>query len=262
MWIIYFLEQLGRQSLALLAGLGAFARFALLLLLRCGVVWQKPMLLLRSMYAAGVLSLPIILVAGFFVGMVLAFQGYTTLVRFGAEQSLGIMVALSLMRELGSVVSALLFAGRAGSSITAEIGLMKTTEQLSAMEMMAIDPLYQVGVPRFLGALLVLPLLVILFVAVAIMGAYLVGVVHLGVDGGVFWSQMQAGVDFYDDIIDGMIVKGLVFGWVTATIAVYQGFSCPPTARGMGAATTKTVVLASLAVLGLDFVLTAVMFGG
>ncbi len=255
-------ERLGELTLSTLEGLGRFAQFSLLLILRSGWVLKKPGLLIRAMYQAGVLSLPIILVAGFFVGMVLAFQGYTTLVNFGAEQSLGIMVALSLMRELGSVVSALLFAGRAGSSITAEIGLMKTTEQLSAMEMMAIDPVNHVGMPRFLGALLVLPLLVILFVGVAIFGAYLVGVVHLGVDGGVFWSQMQNGVDFYDDIVEGMIIKGLVFGWITATIAVYQGFSCPPTARGMGAATTKTVVLVSLAVLGLDFILTAMMFGG
>ncbi|WP_072281897.1 lipid asymmetry maintenance ABC transporter permease subunit MlaE [Rappaport israeli] len=254
--------RLGEQALVVLEGLGAFVRFALGILLRSSALLAKPALWVRAMYQAGVLSLPIILVAGFFVGMVLAFQGFTTLVRFGAEQSLGIMVALSLMRELGSVVSALLFAGRAGSSITAEIGLMKTTEQLSAMEMMAIDPMVQVGLPRFWGAMLALPLLVVLFVAVAIVGAYVVGVLHLGVDAGVFWSQMQQGVDFYGDIFQGMLVKSIAFGWVVAAIAVYQGFNCTPTARGMSNATTKTVVLASLAVLGLDFILTAMMFGG
>jgi len=200
-------------------------------------------LTLRATYNAGVLSLPIILVAGLFVGMVLSFQAYTTMVRFGAEQSLGPMVALSLMRELGPVVAALLFAGRAGSAITAEIGLMKTTEQLVAMEMMAIEPVAQVGVPRFLGAWFALPLLTILFVAVAILGAHLVGVVYLGLDDGVFWSGMQNSVDFVSDIARGMLLKSLVFGWVCAALAVYQGFSCPPTARGMANATTTTVVM-------------------
>lgn len=255
------LVALGRSSCNALIGLGRFALFSGALLRFSDVVLRKPFLTIRALFAAGVLSLPIIVVAGFFVGMVLAFQGYTTLVQFGAEQSLGIMVALSLMRELGSVVSALLFAGRAGSAITAEIGLMKTTEQLAAMEMMAIEPVRQVGVPRFWGALMALPLLTVLFVAVAIVGAYLVGVIYLGVDGGVFWSQMQGGVSFYDDIVEGMVIKSLVFGWLTAAIAVYQGFASTPTVRGMGNATTKTVVLASLAVLGFDFVLTAMMFG-
>lgn len=259
--MINFLEKTGRGSVDALAGLGRFALFNLALLRFSDVLVRKVHLWVRALFAAGVLSLPIIVVAGFFVGMVLAFQGYTTLVNFGAEQSLGIMVALSLMRELGSVVSALLFAGRAGSAITAEIGLMKTTEQLAAMEMMAIEPVRQVGVPRFWGALFALPLLTTIFVAVAIIGAYLVGVVYLGVDGGVFWSQMQNGVSFYDDIVEGMLIKSLVFGWLTAAIAVYQGFASIPTVRGMGAATTKTVVLASLAVLGFDFILTAIMFG-
>lgn len=255
------LVRLGESSVNALIGLGRFALFNGALLRFSDALWAKTGLWLRALFAAGVLSLPIIVVAGFFVGMVLAFQGYTTLVKFGAEQSLGIMVALSLMRELGSVVSGLLFAGRAGSAITAEIGLMKTTEQLAAMEMMAIEPVRQVGVPCFWGALFALPLLTVIFVAVAIIGAYLVGVVYLGVDGGVFWSQMQSGVSFYDDIVEGMLIKSLVFGWLIAAIAVYQGFASTPTVRGMGAATTKTVVLASLAVLGFDFILTAMMFG-
>lgn len=259
--MIDHLASFGKTCVDALIGVGRFTGFNGALLRFSDVVLRKPFLTVRALFAAGVLSLPIIIVAGFFVGMVLAFQGYTTLVKFGAEQSLGIMVALSLMRELGSVVSALLFAGRAGSAITAEIGLMKTTEQLSAMSMMAIEPIRQVGVPRFWGALFALPLLTVVFVAVAIAGAYLVGVMYLGVDGGVFWSQMQNGVSFYDDIVEGMIIKSLVFGWLTAAIAVYQGFASTPTVRGMGNATTKTVVLASLAVLGFDFVLTAMMFG-
>ena len=260
--VLDFLAAVGSTTLRCLAALGDFSLFALLLLRHCAVLVRKPLLTLRATYNAGVLSLPIILVAGLFVGMVLSFQAYTTMVRFGAEQSLGPMVALSLMRELGPVVAALLFAGRAGSAITAEIGLMKTTEQLAAMEMMAIEPVAQVGVPRFLGALFALPLLTILFVAVAILGAHLVGVVYLGRDAGVFWSGMQNSVDFVSDIARGMLLKSLVFGWVCAALAVYQGFSCPPTARGMANATTTTVVMSSLAVLGLNFVLTAMMFGG
>lgn len=259
--MIGWLARIGEGTVDMLAGLGRFTLFNGALLRFSDALFAKAGLWIRALFAAGVLSLPIIVVAGFFVGMVLAFQGYTTLVNFGAEQSLGIMVALSLMRELGSVVSGLLFAGRAGSAITAEIGLMKTTEQLAAMEMMAIEPVRQVGVPRFWGALFALPLLTVIFVAVAIVGAYLVGVVYLGVDGGVFWSQMKNGVSFYDDIVEGMIIKSVVFGWLVAAIAVYQGFASAPTVRGMGNATTKTVVLASLAVLGFDFVLTAMMFG-
>lgn len=256
-WLVHF----GARCLSVVRGVGAFALFVIRLLFASSALWRKPMLVLRALFAAGVLSLPIILVAGFFVGMVLAFQGYTIMVRFGAEASLSLMVSMSLMRELGAVVSALLFAGRAGSAFTAEIGLMKTTEQLDAMTMMGIDPLHQVGVPRFWGALLALPLLALLFVAVAIVGAYFVGVVNLGVDGGIFWSQMQHSVNLYDNLFLGLVVKSLVFGATIAAIAVYQGFACAPTARGMGVATTKTVVLASLAVLGMDFILTALMFG-
>ncbi|MDO4643136.1 MAG: lipid asymmetry maintenance ABC transporter permease subunit MlaE [Cardiobacteriaceae bacterium] len=261
-WFFDLLEVVGKTTLACLTALGDFCIFSLLLLRHSAMLLHKPWLSLRATYAAGVLSLPIILVAGLFVGMVLAFQAYTTMVRFGAEQSLGPMVALSLLRELGPVVSALLFAGRAGSAITAEVGLMKVTEQLAAMEMMAIEPVAQVGVPRFLGAWFALPLLSILFVAIAIIGAYFVGVLYLGLDDGVFWSGMQNSVDFRGDILQGMLLKSLVFGWVCAAIAVYQGFSCSPTARGMGRATTTTVVMSSLAVLGLNFVLTTMLFGG
>ena len=260
--VINGLAAVGTATVACLAALGNFSLFALALMRHVAILLRKPLLSLRATYAAGVLSLPIILVAGLFVGMVLSFQAYTTMVRFGAEQALGTMVALSLLRELGPVVSALLFAGRAGSAITAEVGLMKTTEQLAAMEMMAIEPVAQVGVPRFLGALFALPLLTVLFVAIAIIGAHLVGVVYLGLDDGVFWSGMQNSVDFGSDVVRGMLLNSLVFGWVCAAIAVYQGFSCLPTASGMSRATTTTVVMSSLAVLGLNFVLTAMLFGG
>jgi phospholipid/cholesterol/gamma-HCH transport system permease protein len=207
----------------------------------------------------GVLSLLIILISGLFVGMVLGLQGYNTLVDFGAEESLGILVALSLVRELGPVVSALLFAGRAGSALTAEIGLMKTTEQLAAMEMMAVDPLHRVVAPRFLAGVLAMPLLAAIFSALGVYGGYFVGVGLLGVDEGAFWSQMQAAVDFHEDILNG-VIKSIVFGIAVTWIAVFEGYDTVPTAEGVGRATTRTVVNASLAVLGLDFVLTALMF--
>jgi phospholipid/cholesterol/gamma-HCH transport system permease protein len=211
------------------------------------------------MYSVGVLSLLIIAVSGLFVGMVLALQGYNTLVDFGATESLGVMVALSLVRELGPVVAGLLFAGRAGSALTAEIGLMKATEQLSAMEMMAVDPLHRVVAPRFLAGILSMPLLAAIFSAVAIIGGHLVGVELLGVDEGAFWSQMQAKVDLYDDIANG-VIKSIVFGFVITWIAVFEGYDAVPTSEGVSRATTNTVVHGSLAVLGLDFILTALMF--
>lgn len=255
------LIDLGDFTLKLLMGLGNYFLFVLELFRHSFSLLKRPFLGIKALYFTGVLSLPIILFAGFFVGMVLALQGYNTLIQFGAEQSLGIMVALSLMRELGSVVSALLFAGRAGSALTAEIALMKTTEQLTALEMMGIYPSAYVGVPKFWGAFFALPILTALFVSVAILGAYLVGVVHLGVDGAIFWNQMQQKVDFYDDLIQGMVFKSLAFGAIIASISVFQGFSARPTAEGMGEATTRTVVLSSLATLGFDFILTAMMFG-
>ena len=216
-------------------------------------------LVIYQIFAVGVLTLVIILVSGMFVGMVLGLQGYNTLVDFGAESSLGLVVALSLTRELGPVLTALLFAGRAGSALTAEIGLMKATEQLAAMEMMAVDPISRVVVPRFLAGILSMPLLAALFTAVGVWGGHLVGVVLLGVDAGQYWSAMQNGVDFYDDVLNGF-VKSVVFGFVVTWIAVFEGYDATPTSEGVSRATTRTVVNASLAVLALDFVLTSLMF--
>jgi phospholipid/cholesterol/gamma-HCH transport system permease protein len=192
--------------------------------------------------------------------MVMGLQGYNTLVDFGAEDSLGVMVALSLVRELGPVVAALLFAGRAGSALTAEIGLMKATEQLSGMEMMAVDPVQRVLAPRFLASFISLPLLAAIFSAIGIYGGYLVGVELLGVDDGAFWAQMQDKVDLRDDIYNG-VIKSIVFGFVAGWIALFEGYDAVPTAEGVSRATTRTVVHTSLAILGLDFVLTALMFG-
>ncbi len=218
-------------------------------------------LLIAQLYSVGVLSLLVIAVSGLFIGMVLGLQGYTILVKFGAEQALGQLVALSLVRELGPVVAALLFAGRAGSALTAEIGLMKATEQLDSMEMMGVDPLRRVIAPRFWAGQISMPLLAMIFSAIAVSGGYMVGVKWLHVDSGAFWANMQTSVDFYDDVLNG-VIKSIVFGTVVTWIAVYQGFFCPPTSEGIGRATTKTVVYSSLAVLGIDFFLTAVMFGG
>jgi phospholipid/cholesterol/gamma-HCH transport system permease protein len=211
------------------------------------------------MYSVGVLTLLIIVVAGLFVGMVMALQSYYALVDFGAEDSVSVMVVLSLLRELGPVITALLFAGRAGSALTAEIGLMKATEQLSGMEMMAVNPIERVIAPRFLAGFLSLPLLAAIFSAVGVMGGYLVAVELLGLDAGAFWSQAVANVDLYHDLANGMI-KSAVFGFVVVWIAVFEGYDCVPTSDGLGKATTRTVVHSSLAVLGLDFVLTALMF--
>lgn len=216
-------------------------------------------LLMAQLYSVGVLSLIIVVVSGLFIGMVLALQGYTILVGYGAEASLGPMVALSLLRELGPVVAALLFAGRAGSALTAEIGLMKATEQLSSLEMMAVDPLRRVIAPRFWAGFISLPLLAAIFSAVGILGAHLVGVDWLGVDSGTFWSVMQSQVSFQDDILNG-VIKSVVFAFVVTWIAVYKGYDCEPTSEGISRATTATVVQSSLLVLGLDFILTALMF--
>lgn len=244
-----FFQRLGRAHILLFNILsGAHTLF-----LRFGLVIQQ-------VYSVGVLSLLIILVSGLFVGMVLGLQGYNTLVDFGSEESLGVVVALSLVRELGPVVTALLFAGRAGSALTAEIGLMKATEQLSAMEMMAVDPVRRVLAPRFLAGVISMPLLTAIFSAVGILGGYFVGVGLLGVDTGAYWSQMQAKVDLYDDIYNG-VIKSLVFGVVVTWIAVFEGYDAIPTSEGVSRATTRTVVHSALAILGLDFILTALMFG-
>ncbi|HEY4732351.1 MAG TPA: lipid asymmetry maintenance ABC transporter permease subunit MlaE [Gammaproteobacteria bacterium] len=244
-----FFERLGRGNLFILRVIA-------------GVPSLVPQfsLVIAQLYSVGVLSLVIIVVSGLNVGMVLGLQMYNTLVDFGAEASLGPVVALSLVRELGPVVAALLFAGRAGSALTAEIGLMKATEQLSGMEMMAVDPIKRIVAPRFVAGVISMPLLAAIFSAVGILGGYFVGVGLLGVDDGAFWSQMQAKVDWHEDILNG-VIKSVMFGIVVAWIAVFEGYDAVPTTEGVSRATTRTVVYGSLAVLGLDFVLTALMFG-
>ncbi|TFH88062.1 lipid asymmetry maintenance ABC transporter permease subunit MlaE [Billgrantia azerbaijanica] len=254
------LQQLGRRGCDGLETLGRAGVF--LALSSFGVPSREGWhLWLRQMHFVGVLSLAIVLVSGLFIGMVLALQGYTILVDFGAEQALGQMVALSLLRELSPVVAALLFAGRAGSALTAEIGLMKATEQLTSMEMIGVDPLRRVVAPRLWAGFVALPLLTVGFSVVGIVGGYLVGVEWLGVFDGSYWANMQASVDFLDDVVNGM-VKSLVFALVVTWIAVFQGYDLIPTSEGISRATTRTVVYSSLVVLGLDFVLTAMMFGG
>lgn len=255
------LQALGRWGLNFFERLGRGHLFLVQVLVSLPALAKRPRLIVQQLYSVGVLSLLIILVSGLFVGMVLALQGYNTLVDFGAEESLGIVVALSLVRELGPVISALLFAGRAGSALAAEIGLMKATEQLSGMEMMAVDPLSRVIAPRFVAGIIAMPLLAAIFSAVGIFGGYFVGVGLLGVDEGAFWSQMQAKVGLYEDIFNG-IIKSVVFGIVATWIAVFEGYDALPTSEGVSRATTRTVVHTALAVLGLDFVLTGLMFGG
>jgi len=220
---------------------------------------RRPRLVIKQIHFLGNYSLVIIAVSGLFVGFVLGLQGYYTLNRYGSEQALGLLVALSLVRELGPVVAALLFAGRAGTSLTAEIGLMKAGEQLTAMEMMAIDPLRYVVAPRFWAGIISMPILAAIFSAVGIIGGYIVGVVLIGVDSGAFWSQMQGGVDVWKDVGNG-VVKSIVFGFAVTFIALYQGYEAQATPEGVSRATTRTVVFGSLAVLGLDFLLTALMF--
>ncbi|MFC3607860.1 lipid asymmetry maintenance ABC transporter permease subunit MlaE [Stutzerimonas tarimensis] len=217
-------------------------------------------LLVRQLYSVGVLSLPIIIVAGLFIGMVLALQGYNILVGFGSEEAVGQMVALTLLRELGPVVTALLFAGRAGSALTAEIGNMKSTEQLSSLEMIGVDPLKYIVAPRLWAGFISLPLLAAIFTVVGIWGGAMVAVDWLGVYDGSYWGNMQRAVSFDIDVLNG-VIKSLAFAFVVTWIAVFQGYDCEPTSEGISRATTRTVVYASLAVLGLDFVLTALMFG-
>ncbi|MEJ0002466.1 MAG: lipid asymmetry maintenance ABC transporter permease subunit MlaE [Pararobbsia sp.] len=220
---------------------------------------RRPRLVMKQIHFLGNYSLLIIGVSGLFVGFVLGLQGYYTLNRYGSEQALGLLVALSLVRELGPVVTGLLFAGRAGTSLTAEIGLMKAGEQLTAMEMMAVDPLAVVLAPRFWAGAIAMPVLAAIFSAVGILGGYIVGVIMIGVDSGAFWSQMQGGIDVWSDVGNG-VIKSVVFGFAVTFIALYQGFGAKPTPEGVSRATTRTVVYASLSVLGLDFLLTALMF--
>lgn len=253
------LQSIGHNTLSSVQRLGRGHVFLMQVLPAMEGMLFRPGLLIRQMYSVGVLTLLIIVVAGLFVGMVMALQSYYALVDFGAEDSVSVMVVLSLLRELGPVITALLFAGRAGSALTAEIGLMKATEQLSGMEMMAVNPIERVIAPRFLAGFLSMPLLAAIFSAVGVMGGYLVAVELLGLDAGSFWSQAIANVDLYHDLGNGM-TKSVVFGFVVVWIAVFEGYDCVPTSDGLGKATTRTVVHSSLAVLGLDFVLTALMF--
>ncbi len=254
------LAALGRRSLDCFGRLGRGTVFLMWVLAGVAGTLARPRLLIAQVWSVGVLSLLIIIVSGGFVGMVLGLQGFNTLVDFGAEESLGVAVATALTRELGPVISALLFAGRAGSALTAEIGLMKATEQLDGMEMMAVDPLRRVVAPRFVAGFISLPLLTAIFTAIGVFGGYFVGVGLLGVDDGAFWSQMQAKVELHDDILNGVVIKSLVFGFVVTWIAVFEGYDAKPTSEGVSEATTRTVVNSSLAVLALDFVLTALMF--
>lgn len=254
------IERLGQNSLNTVQKIGYSGWFLFRVIARkpnFSRLWPD---LRTQLYSVGVLSSLIIVVSAMFIGMVVALQGYNTLEKFGASSQLGQLLALSIARELGPVISALLFAGRAGSALTAEIGLMKATEQLSSMDMMGVDPLGRIIYPRFLAGLISLPILTLIFSAVAVYGGYHVGVQWLGIDAGSFWSNMQAAVHFRIDVFSG-ILKSIVFAFVVIWIAVFQGFACTPTAEGISKATTRTVVFSSLAVLGLDFILTAMMIG-
>lgn len=254
------ISRLGAGVIATLSSIGMFARFFVQLLARSGIALRRPRLVSQQVHFIGNYSLLIITVSGLFVGFVLGLQGYYTLRRYGSEQALGLLVALSLVRELGPVVTALLFAGRAGTSLTAEIGLMKAGEQLSAMEVMAVDPLRRVLVPRLWAGIIAMPILAAIFSMVGIMGGWFVGVKMIGVDPGAFWSQMQGGVDVWNDVANG-VIKSIVFGVTVTLVALYEGWQARPTPEGVSRATTRTVVVSSLAVLGLDFLLTALMFG-
>jgi phospholipid/cholesterol/gamma-HCH transport system permease protein len=254
-----FLPTLGRRALEVMRGLGHSAFFFVELLKNVPAALKRFFLVIAQVHAIGNYSLVIIAASGLAVGFVLALQGYYTLSRYGAAESLGLLVALSLVRELGPVVTGLLFAGRAGTSLTAEIGLMKAGEQLAAMEMMAVDPKSRVLAPRFVAGIISMPLLAAIFSAVGIAGGYVVGVLMIGIDPGAFWSQMQSGVDVWDDVGNG-IIKSVVFGIACTFVALYQGYEAEATPEGVAQATTRTVVISSLAVLGLDFVLTALMF--
>lgn len=259
--MLELLAYLGRSTLNFSEKLGRSGLFLFRTLSRRPKWPQILKLIIEQIHSVGMLSLLIIVISALFIGMVLGLQGFNTLNKFGATQQLGQLIALSVVRELGPVVTALLFAGRAGSALTAEIGLMKATDQLDSMEMMAVDPLSRVISPRLWAGFISLPVLSCIFNAVAILGGYMVGVVWLGVDQGSFWGNMQSSVDFRVDILSGLL-KSVVFGFVIAWIAVFQGYDAKPNAAGISKATTNTVVYSSLATLGLDFILTAVMLGG
>ena len=249
----------GRATRAQISELGNGARLFLRLLSLLGPSLKRFGLIRDQIHFLGNYSLSIIAVSGLFVGFVFGLQGYYTLQRYGSSEALGLLVTLSLVRELGPVVTALLFAGRAGTSLTAEIGLMKAGEQISAMEMMAVDPISRILAPRFWAGVIAMPLLAAVFSAVGIIGGWIVGVLMIGVDSGSFWSQIQGGVDWWADVGNG-VVKSIVFGFTVTFVALLQGYEAQPTPEGVSRATTRTVVVASLAVLGLDFILTAMMF--
>jgi phospholipid/cholesterol/gamma-HCH transport system permease protein len=254
-----FLGALGARTLKWLTTLGRAAYFFADLLRFTPLALRRFNLVVAQVHAIGNRSLVIIVASGLAVGFVLALQMYYALVRYGAAESLGLVVNLSLVRELGPVVTALLFAGRAGTSLTAEIGLMKAGEQLSAMELMAIDPRARVLAPRFIGGIVAMPILALLFSAIGILGAWVVAVLLIGIDPGNFWSIQQSGVDIWRDVGNG-IVKSAVFGVICTFVALYQGYGTQPTPEGVAYATTRTVVVSSLGVLGMDFILTALMF--
>jgi phospholipid/cholesterol/gamma-HCH transport system permease protein len=254
------LRGIGHRVIDRIWRLGYATRFFISALSCSAESFRRFHLVIKEIYFTGVLSLIIMLVSALFVGMVLGLQGYNTLQKYGSSEAVGVLVALSLVRELGPVVTALLFAGRAGTAITAEIGLMKATEQLSAMEMMAVNPIARVVAPRFWAGVISMPFLAAMFSMMGVFGGYLVAVPMIGIDDGAFWSQMQANVDFREDIVNG-VIKSCVFGVACTIIALFEGYDAPPTAEGVSRATTRTVVNSSLAVLGLDFVLTSFMIG-
>ncbi|WP_298184052.1 lipid asymmetry maintenance ABC transporter permease subunit MlaE [uncultured Pseudomonas sp.] len=251
---------LGRAGIDVLATLGRSGLFLLHALFGRSSTGNGFQLLVKQLYSIGVMSLAIIVVSGIFIGMVLSLQGFSILAQYGSEQAVGQMVALTLLRELGPVVTALLFAGRAGSALTAEIGNMKSTEQLSSLAMIGVDPLKYIVAPRLWAGFISMPLLAMIFSVVGIWGGAMVAVDWLGVYEGSFWANMQSSVSFREDVLNG-VIKSIVFAFVVTWIAVFQGYDCEPTSEGISRATTKTVVYASLAVLGLDFILTALMFG-
>ena len=253
------LANLGSSVLGFLRGMGYAAKLFWRLVLTFRTSFKRSVLIRDQIHFLGNYSLAIISVSGLFVGFVLGLQGYYTLQRYGSSSALGLLVALSLVRELGPVVSALLFAGRAGTSLTAEIGLMKAGEQLSAMDMMAVDPIQRILAPRFWAGVITMPILAAVFSAVGIVGGWVVGVIMIGVDSGSFWGQMQGGVDVWKDVGNG-VIKSFVFGVTVTFVALFQGYEAQATPEGVSRATTRTVVMASLSVLGLDFMLTALMF--
>lgn len=259
-WLTNPLVKLGRNVLESAQKLGRGHILFWKIITGTDEVLRRPSLLVRQIYYIGVLSVLLISLSGFFVGMVLGLQGFYTLSQFGAEASLGVMVAASLVRELGPVVTALLFAGRAGSALTAEIGLMKATEQLSGLEMMAVNPVRRVLAPRMMGGIISMPLLAAMFSMFGVLGGWFVGVGLLGVDDGTYWSQMQVKIDLHEDIYNG-VIKSIVFGVVCTWIALFEGYDATPTSEGLSRATTRTVVHSAFAILGLDFILTAMMFG-